>query len=274
MASIYDSYIGLNPKRSFDLDTALSLAIACQLAYDKAATVRRITKQWGFTDTVVLSKTKGKDIDFQCFVTHDDKNILICVRGSDKIEDWFANFQAVADPGPLKNTYAHEGFQDALFPAVIAISAAIEKFDHHGKNIWLSGHSLGAAQCSLFAGMLIENGYSVHGVYTFASPRPGSQSFADQLNDAVQGPHFRVINQGDVVPHVPPEPFYSHPGRRVILKLKTKATSDGSWMQERIAAIKKFVAMTLKHLDIADNHRLNTDTNSYIPRLKSLKSSR
>jgi triacylglycerol lipase len=36
--------------------------------------------------------------------------------------------------------------------------------------------------------------------------------------DKVIGPHFRVVNFGDVVPHMLPEPFYSHCGVRGILK--------------------------------------------------------
>ena len=49
-----------------------------------------------------------------------DNDVVVVFRGSDSKEDWFANFQASQDPGPLGGTRAHEGFQDALFPAVIA----------------------------------------------------------------------------------------------------------------------------------------------------------
>ena len=61
--------------------------------------------------------------------------------------------------------------------------------------------------------MLIENDYAVYGVYTFAAPRAGDGHFAEQLDANVQGPHYRVVNKGDIVPHVPPEPFFSHAGK-------------------------------------------------------------
>ena len=53
---------------------------------------------------------------------------LWCFAAPNKINDWFANFQAVRDPGPLVKTKAHEGFQDALFPAVVGLTHAIDRF--------------------------------------------------------------------------------------------------------------------------------------------------
>ncbi|MBL4679813.1 MAG: lipase family protein [Pseudomonadales bacterium] len=197
----------------------------------------------------------------------DKKNIIVVFRGSDDLKDWFANFQAVKDPGPLKDTKAHEGFQDALYPAVIKLTEIIDRFGANSKKIWVTGHSLGGALCSLYAGMLIENSYSIYGVYTFASPRPGDESFATALNTRVSGPHYRVVNTGDIVPHVPPEPFFSHAGKRIILKNNKKETSKKSWFSQRIMALKIFVKNTGNLFDAADNHRLSADAESYIPRL-------
>lgn len=172
MTTVYDLFQGITARKTYQTKNALSLAVACHLAYEKKpATVEAITQAWGFSETQVIDKRKGRDIDFQGYITKDDKNILVVVRGSDKAADWFANFQAVTDPGPFSNTKAHEGFQDALFPAVISLCALIEQFRDKQQRLWITGHSLGGAQCSLFAGMLIENGYDVYGVYTFASPR-------------------------------------------------------------------------------------------------------
>jgi len=210
---------------------------------------------------------KKPDVDTQCFVMTNDENIVVVFRGSDDLKDWFGNFQAVYDPGPLKDTKAHEGFQDALFPSVISLTNLIDASDPGNKKLWITGHSLGGAQCSLYAGMLFEHGYTVYGIYTFASPRPGNGAFEKRLNRRVVGPHFRVVNTGDVVPHLPPEPFYSHPGKRIILKDDRKENSYDSWFDERIGALKNFIASTAKLLDVGNNHRLSADDESYIPRL-------
>jgi triacylglycerol lipase len=76
------------------------------------------------------------------------------------------------------------------------------------------------------------------------------------------------VNSGDVVPHVPPEPFFSHPGKRIILKSRGgRERTKGSWLDERIAALKHFVSITGQRFDIADNHRLDSAGNGYIARL-------
>ena len=257
----------LQARKAYDPQNALSLALACDLAYEPEAVVRKTVDAWGMTLLRVVSKRKPPDIDTQCFLMSDGSNVVVVFRGSDATPDWFTNFQASQDPGPLDGTGAHEGFQDALYPAVIALTEHLHCADGTPRKIWITGHSLGGALCSLYAGMLIENGIDVYGVYTFASPRPGSPSFEQQLNKKVTGPHYRVVNAGDVVPHLPPEPFFSHPGKRIILKSNRKERTKGSWLDERIAALKHFVRITGERFAVGDVHGLSASSVSYIPRL-------
>ena len=263
----YKQFPGITAKKTYDKNNALSLAIACFLTYEKEGKVKTTITLWGYRVIDVISVTKAHDIDTQCFIMENQDHIVIAFRGSDSKADWFANFQAAQDPGPFDNTGAHEGFQDALFPAVISITRCLRKVDLTKKKLWVTGHSLGGALCSLYAGMLIENGFEVYGIYTFASPRPGSPKFAEQLNAHIKGPHYRVVNDQDIVPHVPPEPFFSHPGKRVILKYKHKERTKASWFKQRVDALKNFVEMTGQAFDVADNHLLDGDKDSYIPRL-------
>jgi len=81
-------------------------------------------------------------------------------------------------------------------------------------------------------------------------------------------PHWRIVNSGDIVPHLPPEPFFSHPGQRIILFENRKRRNAKSWLAERLAAVHEFVDKTMDKLNIADIHRLSAhESNSYIPRL-------
>lgn len=268
MTKFAKHFAGVKKKKGYDSEVALSLAVACDLGYKKKTTVERVAKSWGYKDVTFVDVKKGRDIDTQGFIMGNDTDIVCVFRGSDSIEDWFANFQAVLDPGPLNGTLVHEGFQDALFPAVIAVTNAIDEIGVKGRRIWITGHSLGGAMCSLYAGMLIENGYSIYGIYTFASPRPGDDIFANGLNGFMEsGPHYRVVNEGDVVPHVPPEPFFSHPGRRILLKYNERETSKSAWTEMREKMFKVLMDMTGRPWEIADNHRLHTDKAGYIPRL-------
>jgi len=269
----YDQFTGVSQADGYDAKTALSLAVACNLAYEKKKTIMSSTVEgWGYNFVGYKSIVKKPDIDTQYYLMSKGDDLVVVFRGSESLKDWFANFQAVYDPGPFKNTKAHEGFQDALFPAVLSLANLIDSVLTKNTRLWLTGHSLGGALCSLCAGMLIENGYKVHGIYTFASPRPGNGAFQQGLNDKVKGPHYRVVNSGDIVPHVPPEPFYSHPGDRIILKDQVRENTDASWLSQRLEALNYFIANTANKFDVADNHRLSADDESYIPRLiKDLK---
>lgn len=265
-------FTGVKPKKAYDPEVSLSLAVACDLAYKAKSTVLKTTPTWGYKDVVFIDVKKGRDIDTQGYVMSNATDIICVFRGSEKIEDWFSNFQAIHDPGPLNGTLAHEGFQDALFPAVIALTNAIDSAAQSEKRIWITGHSLGGALCSLYAGMMIENGYNIYGIYTFASPRPADDIFGQALNDAMAaGPHYRVVNEGDIVPHVPPEPFFSHPGRRIILEYNDRKRKTSDWTKLREKMFKVLMKLTEKlHSirDIGDNHRLHVKSKGYISRLQ------
>jgi len=268
MTKFSEHFSGVKAKKSYDPSIALSLAVACDLAYKAQSTIATISRRWGFPDLTFVDIKKGRDVDTQGFVMGNDSDIICVFRGSDKLEDWFANFQASRDPGPLDGTLAHEGFQDALFPAVIALTNAIDSFGVGSKRIWVTGHSLGGALCSLYSAMMIENGYAVFGIYTFASPRPGDDIFATSLNNFMQsGPHFRVVNDGDIVPHMPPEPFFSHPGNRILLAHNKRETSASAWTRLREKMFRVLMKMTGEPWHIGDNHRLHSKTRGYIARL-------
>jgi triacylglycerol lipase len=270
MTKFSEHFSGVKPGKRYDPQTALSLAVACDLAYDNKAKINKAVESWGYEVAAYVDVKKGRSIDTQGFVMANASDIVCVFRGSDKIEDWFANFEAVRDPGPLNGTLVHEGFQDALFPAVIAITNAIDIIGASDKRIWLTGHSLGGALSSLYAGMMLENGYSIYGIYTFASPRPGDDMFADTLNTFMaSGPHYRVVNDGDIVPHLPPEPFFSHPGKRILLNYRSRETSKSAWTELREKMFKVLMDMTGRPWEIADNHRLDSDKLGYIPRLAS-----
>lgn len=258
--------------RDYHKANAFGLALFSKLSYASAKTAKKYSQAWGFENFVLLDKRKGIDIDTQCIVSSNDTDIVIAFRGSEKkAADWLANFQAVREAGPLKNTKAHEGFQDAFFPMAVGLANTVDAMRNKNQRIWFTGHSLGGALASLAAGIMAENAYSVYGLYTFASPRPGDTEFAKQLNKAIKGPHYRVVNSLDVVPHVPPEPFFSHAGSRRILKADIVETTPNSWWEERTQALRRFVNESMGVFDVADNHVLEStgkdDRKTYLYRL-------
>ena len=126
-----------------------------------------------------------------------------------------------------------------------------------GHEIWITGHSLGGALAVLLAATLGETGRSVAGLYTFGAPRVGNGAFADRLNaHMADAAHWRVANSGDLVPHVPPEPMFSHAGNRALL-LKDgsvshkeedwKAMAAGMWSWIRGVVSKRALNIKAPH---------------------------
>src|SRR5262249_28042845 len=93
----------------------------------------------------------------------------------------------------------HEGFRDALDVVWPDLEARLAKISP-GRQVWFSGHSLGAALATLAADRYV----NTRGVCTFGSPRVGDPAFAKAFDTRLAGRSLRFVNDNDVVPHVPP----------------------------------------------------------------------
>jgi hypothetical protein len=70
-----------------------------------------------------------------------------------------------------------------------------------GCQVWVTGHSLGAAMASLAATQLASQGFTVS-QYTFGQPRVGVYEYA-VAHDTLVHESFRVVHANDLVVHVP-----------------------------------------------------------------------
>ena len=189
---------------------ALWLCLASQLAYDPE---QSDVLNSGFSAVESFEIVRGLDIDTQGYVAINDARMLLAFRGTESIPDWLTNLQAVKDPGPWVDTTVHEGFQDAFAAAALRIGEIVGR-RREGRQVWVTGHSLGGALAVLLVATLLESEIPVTGLYTFAAPRVGDRKFARRLDQGLQGSaHWRVVNEGDLVPHVPPRCSFVTPER-------------------------------------------------------------
>jgi triacylglycerol lipase len=254
---------------------ALSFCLASRLAYAKNARgqiarqrIREQVRAWGFSNVESFEIVRGRDIDTQGFIAANDEHILTAFRGTESLPDWLANLQTVKDPGPWRRTEVHEGFQDAFHAAALKIGETIGR-TRVRQRVWVTGHSLGGALAILLAATMRESNLPVHGLYTFGAPRVGDKNFAQRLDRALDGAaHWRVVNEGDLVPHVPLESFFSHAGNRMLL-LNRMTTSRRESVWKRF---KKDIwgwigtAIGEVKLQIAGPHLLDSK-NGYLRRL-------
>ena len=108
------------------------------------------------------------------------------------------------------------------------------------RQVLVTGHSLGGAlativavglkeklEDSTVAAPLLARGIDIR-LYTFGAPRVGTKAFATYANQLLPGAIFRVVNNGDVVPTLPPalfgfvhtahEIFFPRPGQEKYLE--------------------------------------------------------
>jgi len=146
----------------------------------------------------------------------NESGCLVSFRGTDNMQNWLQNLdffaQAPAEyDNVCKGCKVHRGFYNlwhTVEPAVDATLAAVgcAPGTPDAQNIYMTGHSQGAALAHLAVFSLVKHGYNVTKMYTFESPRTGNKVFAEEFTKrfAANFPVFRITHHMDPVVHMPP----------------------------------------------------------------------
>jgi hypothetical protein len=181
----------------FDFANQPSSAAGAAQRFTARTGVFEFKSKTGFA--VMAMGKKGKE--------HEGEAILAC-RGTVTGYDWLSDFNYAVSLGP-SGTRVHSGFNRALND----MKAGLESFlTRNGpKRVHCIGHSLGGALATLAADWLACMGYKV-ALYTFGSPRVGTEDFAQNLTQRLgpKGIH-RVCHSGDPVAMVPIWPYVHAP---------------------------------------------------------------
>jgi pimeloyl-ACP methyl ester carboxylesterase len=184
-------------------------------------------KGWGWDDedaekTIVINSREivyGKEKKIpgtQGLIIFHQNVVFIGFRGSEnKFNDWFKNFTISKKSsqdykGKIHNFPGkiHRGFLEA-FHAIVpengVTNADFEKIiaEIRGKQIWLTGHSLGGALASVAASYLLSRDIKIEGIYTFGTPRVGDPKYRDYLNKELTYKYWRFMNGNDLVSDIP-----------------------------------------------------------------------
>ena len=164
----------------------------------------------------VVKFITDKDSDLQCAITisHAKKRINVIFRGSESLQDWYYDlniFKRKLDdkyqPTENKDVHVHYGFfkqltingsYDTILETLISTLN-----DNHDYNIFISGHSLGGALCTLFGYLLSFEIPNHITIVSFASPRIGNSDWKHAFNHKSNLTHFRVTNHRDIVTAAP-----------------------------------------------------------------------
>ena len=115
------------------------------------------------------------------------------------------------------------------------------------------GHSLGGALATYAAYDLYASGFNVQEVWTFGSPRVGSEEFASAYANVLGHRTWRVVNNNDKIPHVPHYPMYHHVPAELWCKnddgsCKKYESGDGTGEDWSLSGHYHFAGMPIKSL--------------------------
>lgn len=191
------------------LERSLFFAEVSMASYLSPDECNQAARKLGFTDGEFIERDGSQAYWFQ---TETDS--VIACRGTEAHE--WNDIQADANAlTALAETVGkvHRGFKqevDDLWPYLE------EALANNTKKLWFTGHSLGGAMATICAGrcLLSHIKSEPEGLYTFGSPRVGDKRYVNYTNI----PHYRWVNNNDVVARVPPFWFgYRHCGQEMYL---------------------------------------------------------
>lgn len=131
--------------------------------------------------------------------------VIVSIRGTQTPEEWVKNFTAIPNPFNEAPEFGavHLGFESMWRRVRASVEPALRALPGDTRITFL-GHSLGGAMAMLGAVDMKRNlGRTNVDVCTFGGPRVGLFVFRRKFNQMFDR-CFRVTNQGDIVPHVPP----------------------------------------------------------------------
>ncbi len=193
----------------YEQEQRLLFAYYARMAYENIADSKKMLQQLAI-ENVYLIDIEGA----QAYVFYNQFDLVISCRGTEPsaLNDILADLEIIKASWSSKpNTgFVHRGFKEEVDKVYADILQSVLQ-NSANKNIWVTGHSLGAAMATQIAAKLIEDACKIQCVYTFGSPRAGDAEFANWCDKHLT--HQRFVNNNDIVPCVPTFLRWRHSGQ-------------------------------------------------------------
>lgn len=249
----------------FDKNRAVELGKLVDAAYTQygqRATVGNAWEPAGYQiHAVFQAKECGVLVPFG-FVASKGTDAYVVLRGTLTPFEWLDDATIVPVPFFLNWGNTTHGFKVAyrqLSPTIIQAIDTLKSATAF-QDLYVTGHSLGAALAHLGAADIFAQRQISAISYTFAGPRTGDQAFAAAFVNAGLRT-WRIFNTEDIVPTLPlstPELAPASLGLgetagEMLLKLflQHAAVNRGGWLYEHLQVP---IAVTYQKGSIADNH--------------------
>lgn len=165
-----------------NIRTAHSLAVLSKMVYKDPEFLEEFWNYDGFTWI--------ESGDTQAGIFEDDEKRILVFRGTESAQDWLTDLDVHHTPWLYGNV--HRGFKEAFD----AVWPQIEPVGWDDKELFITGHSLGAALATLAVSRIGKGD-----LYTFGSPKVGDAKFVESFNKGHES--IRFVNNNDIVARVP-----------------------------------------------------------------------
>ena len=211
-------------KMSFP-ERSLLFAKLSSIAYnDNIEDVKKQVKKLGFT-TVEFYNRKGA----QAYRFMNTEDLVIACRGTQPTE--FNDIKADLNAIPVVAetiSRVHRGFKEEVDELWPMICEDIGRTVNVGKNLWICGHSLGAAMATIMANRCecdVELNDPIE-LYTYGSPRVGWPTYVKSFGTV----HHRWRNNNDIVTTVPPRLLgFRHCGEQHYINAYGQVRNPTGW---------------------------------------------
>lgn len=190
------------------------------LAYEKPEDAKKLFVKAGF-DGVTYYGNDGSN----AYVVESKDDVVVVCRGTE-VKEWGdvkADLSIALVPSRSGIGKVHRGFRTYTDKIWEPIKSHISPIKN--KDIWFTGHSLGAAMATLMARRcVLDISMRVPTLFTYGSPRVGNRAYINEFNGQIT--HHRWVNDGDIVTKVPFVPFYYHCGTMHHISSSGKVTVE------------------------------------------------
>lgn len=195
-----------------DLSDAYMGTILSEIAFKDAIEWESDLFERGFDDVEVI---RDFATSTDCYVTCNDKYLILCFRASREKEDWFkTNFDTTLEDteyGPI-----HRGFHRSFLSVYRRVADAMDAM-YRDQKVLIVGHSLGGALANV-AALYLDHYIGIDQIYTYGQPRALSRKSAKYYDSNFFERSFRFSASGDFVSLIPYSVFppalsYRHVGQ-------------------------------------------------------------
>jgi hypothetical protein len=188
----------IKPPSPYNFAQLEALAKFAQAAYQDDLSIQTLCKP--FYNEVYIQTIPSTNNKYFLATSSVTKTQLISIAGTDNIENVLLDADQTQEFFPELKISLHRGFAKAARLVYTDVKPHLIA----GYSLQITGHSLGGAEALILGMMLKVAGTPAVSITTFGQPKVTNQAGADAFEDL---PLTRVVNQDDVIPALPIDPY-------------------------------------------------------------------